>query len=54
MSLVVNGKTYTFNTGYDMWLWAMLNKPRWFLSEGLTDGGEVSDVVRTTKMKQSK
>lgn len=52
LSLVVNGKTMNFNNGYDMWLWAMLNKPKWFLSEDMTDHREVADVLRNTKVRK--
>lgn len=45
LSLVVNGQTMNFNSGYDMWIFAMLNHPNWFLSEKMTDRSEISSLV---------
>lgn len=52
LSLVVNGQTMNFNSGYDMWLWSMLNKPSWLLSEKMTDHREVADVLRLAKTRK--
>lgn len=52
LSLLVDGKEMVFNSGYDMWIFAMLNKPKWFLHEKMTDQKEVADILRNQKTKK--
>lgn len=53
-SLVVNGQCHSFKSGYDMWIFAMLTKPQWFLSEDLTDRSEVNSIVGQYGKKRTK
>jgi len=50
--LVVNGQQIEFKNGYDMFIWGMLHKPHWFLSEKMTDNREVADIVRNAKIRK--
>lgn len=45
-----DNQNLTFKSGYDLWIWAMLNRPKWFLSEKMTDNREVSDMVKNAKV----
>lgn len=47
-----DGQNHEFKSGYDLWVFCMLHKPHFFLSERMTDGREIADVVRTAKMSK--
>lgn len=50
--LVIDGKQYEFKNGYDLWHFSMLHKPRWFLSEKMTDNHEIADIMRNAKARK--
>lgn len=52
-TLVVNGQSHSFKSGYDLWIYAMLHRPDWFLSEKMTDRAEVSSIVSQYAKKRA-
>lgn len=44
-----DGQTLEFKSGYDMFIWACMNRPQWVLTENLTDRRELNDIIQNAK-----